>query len=97
MALSEHDRRILDDLERSWQESGWSPVIRRTINRNRAWSTAVGLAGGLAGLALVLAGLRCDSAPGTLLGICGYLVMVAAVDLLVHVLAIGFRRRRGRR
>lgn len=91
MALSEHERRELEEIERSLYDE--DPDLTATVKSIdiRALATKrlhIGIATTVLGLAILVASVALPNVP---LGVFGFLVMLAGGFLMTH--AIGARKR----
>ena len=95
MALSEHEKRQLEELERALREPA-APPARRGSAARRGWLTsrtllAASTLGMLGGLVLVLTGLAAGSGLGIALGVVGCVLILACS--LVAIPALSSARR----
>jgi hypothetical protein len=99
MALSDHEKRLLDEIEQTLrtQDPDLASSLRsarpRPRTRNLLVMAGVAFA---AGIAVLFLGLRLASNLGTAFGVLGYLLIVAACDVATReVVALRGRRARG--
>ncbi|MCW2529001.1 MAG: hypothetical protein JWM76_3861 [Pseudonocardiales bacterium] len=82
MAISEHDRQVLQDLENNLagENNGYSSLLVK----RRPRGPVVALAGLIIGLAVVFAGLSLTNTTGTFVGVAGSVMIVAGALLGVN-------------
>ncbi len=98
MALSEHEKRLLDEIEQTLrtQDPDLASSMRTARPRRRGHLfVSAAIAAIVVGLVLVLLGVRLAHTAGTILGVLGYLLIVGGSDVVVGVL-LARRRRRAR-
>lgn len=100
MPLSEHEKRLLDQIEQTLriEDPGLASSLRsaRPQPRNHVL-VLLAIISLLAGFGLVIIGLQLDNAAGTVLGVLGYLFLVACGEAIARVVTKVRRDRRGAR
>jgi hypothetical protein len=99
MPLSDHEQRLLDQIEQTLRAD--DPGLASSMQAARPlphvrtlWVMAA--AGLVAGIAMMTAGLQVAGHAGTILGVIGFLFIVAGIECLLRALA-RTRRERGER
>jgi Flp pilus assembly protein TadB len=96
MALSEHEQRLLDEIEQTLrtQDPDLASSMRTARPRRSGHLVQTGaITAIVAGFVIVFVGLRLAHIPGTILGVLGYLLIVGGTDLVVQALLVRRRRR----
>lgn len=100
MPLSEHEKRLLDQIEQTLhaEDPGLASSLRsarpQPRNRTLVMAAVVSL---LVGFGLLFVGLRLADAIGTVLGVLGYLLLVVCGEAVARVLTIVRQARTPRR
>jgi DUF3040 family protein len=100
MPLSEHEKRLLDQIEQTLhaEDPGLASSLRsaRPQPRNRTL-IMVAVVSLLIGFGLIFIGLRLNDAVGTVLGVLGYLLLVGCGEAVARVLSVVRQSRTPRR
>jgi hypothetical protein len=98
MPLSEHEKRLLEQIEQTLgsEDPGLASSLRSARPRaSNSMLLMAALAALIAGLGVVLVGLRLNSNVGTVIGVIGYLTIVAAGEGVARLIT-RVRSTRGR-